>query len=70
MRLLVSLQKNRTVYLLTLRNMVVGRRGGAWLKAALRESTRIAGALSREHDAQVLHPMNSRMQETTQSQKA
>ena len=38
MRLLVSLQKNQTVYLLTLRNMVVGHRGGAWLEAVLRES--------------------------------
>jgi Ran GTPase-activating protein (RanGAP) involved in mRNA processing and transport len=35
MRLRASLQKNQTVCQLTLRNMVVGRRGGAWLQAVL-----------------------------------
>ena len=37
-RLRSCLQRSKSVYHLTLRNMVVGSRGGAWLEAVLRDS--------------------------------
>ena len=38
MRFRTSLQRSQSVYCLTLRNMVVGSCGGAWLEAVLRDS--------------------------------